>query len=85
MRRGTSVSVTVTGVGFAAGARLTFLYGTGPQPLASNVVVAANGQSLTATVTAGTSSLASALPWDVVVTNPDGRTGRKYDAFVVQP
>jgi len=53
-RLGTSVQVTITGYGFAPGMGVTFSGGNGPQPVASNVQLVSNTDTLdtiTATVT----------------------------------
>lgn len=68
-------AVTVQGKGFAQGAAVTF----GGQP-ATDVSVAADGASLTATTPAGT----SATPVTVEVTNPDGRKGSLVTGFTYQ-
>jgi subtilisin family serine protease len=83
--RGATVVVTVAGTDFALGATLEFQNGVGPLPTASNVVVAADGKSLTATVKVGTGLLFTPSAWDVVVKNLDNRIARKVDAFTVVP
>lgn len=53
-RVGTTVQVTITGYGFTSGMGVTFDSGNGPRPVASNVQLASNTESLdqiTATVT----------------------------------
>lgn len=53
-RMGTSVQVTITGYGFTAGMGVSFEGGSGPRPVASNVQLASNTDSvdqITATVT----------------------------------
>ena len=49
---GSTLVVTITGSGFAAEAEVTFENGSGPTPTASMVMVAADGESLTASVNA---------------------------------
>ncbi len=83
MRAGTTISVTITGSGFVAGANLTFENGVGPAPTTSNVVVVAN--TITATVTVGSGGPPRNRVWDVRVTNPDGSTGDLVDGFTVTP
>ena len=84
MRGGTIQSVTIAGSGFAAGARPSFTGGTGPQPALLGVTVAPDGRSVTMSLSAAATPTRGA-PWDVTVTNPDGRAGRKLDAFTVAP
>jgi hypothetical protein len=84
MRGGTVQSVTVSGSGFASGARPSFSGGTGPVPSVLSVSVAPDGRSLTVSLSAAATATPGA-PWDVTVTNPDGRAGRKLDAFSVVP
>ncbi len=81
MSPGTSVNVEISGLGFAAGASVTFTGGAGPAPKASNIVVV-DGTSITATVTAHKKAKASA--WDVVVTNLDSSTASLPGAFTVE-
>ncbi|WP_190285601.1 lysyl oxidase family protein [Montanilutibacter psychrotolerans] len=53
-RTGTSVQVSITGYGFTAGMGVSFDGGTGPRPVASNVQLTSNTESvdrITATVT----------------------------------
>jgi subtilisin family serine protease len=83
--RDSYLSVTVTGQGFLPGAHLTFTNGAGDPPTAYAVVVAADGHSLTATVIPPDSLLSLTLPWDVVVTNPDGHSASLSAAFHVVP
>lgn len=78
---GQQVSVTVTGSGFVDGASLSFTNGSGPSPSVSNVQVAADGASLTATV--DVHKKAKAVSWEVVVTNFDGTSGTLSDGFTV--
>ena len=82
---GSTVQVTVTGTNFVAGATLTFANGYGATPVASGVTVASNGASLVATVSTTRDSLNRARTWDVIVTNPGNRIGRKNQAFRVNP
>jgi len=85
MKRGTSVTVVVTGTGFAPGASLAFQNGEGAQPVAGSVSVAADGTSLTATVRVGTSGPKRNRYWDVVVTNPNGQSSRLSRGLTVTP
>jgi PKD repeat protein/uncharacterized protein YjiK len=72
---GSSIEVTITGSGFIPGATLTFEGGSGPSPSASNVIVAANGITITATITAKAGGPRRNRVWDVRVVNPDGGSG----------
>jgi hypothetical protein len=80
---GTSVSVTITGYGFAPGMGVTFESGNGPRPLASNVVLVSDTDgldTLTAVVTVPNKKQPSKDPvWDVRV----GNGGVLRDAFRV--
>ncbi len=85
MQAGTSVDVTITGAGFVDGASVTFENGSGPAPEASNVVVSADGTTITATVTAKSGGPPRDRVWDVRVTNPDGSSGVLAGGFTVTP
>lgn len=84
VQAGSSVVVTITGSNFAAGDSVTFENGEGPAPTASNVVVL-DANTITATVTAKVGGPSRNRVWDVVVTNPDGQSGRLVDGFTVTP
>jgi hypothetical protein len=80
---GTSVAVTITGYGLAAGMAVTFERGNGPRPVASNVVLAADTDGLD-TITAKVTvpfkkQLAKDPVWDLRV----GTGGVLQDAFRV--
>ncbi len=83
--RGTSVQVTITGYGFTPGMTVTFEGGTGPRPVASNVVLSSNTESedmITATVTVPYKKQLGRRPvWDVRV----GSGGVLRQAFTVTP
>lgn len=64
MRRGTVVSVTITGSGFAPGMAVSFEGGSGPRPTASNVVVQ-SATTITANVTVKSGGSARPRVWDV--------------------
>jgi hypothetical protein len=81
---GTSVSVTISGSGFASGATVSFENGSGPSPTASGVVVV-NGQTITATFTARSGGPRRTRVWDVRVTNPDGTSAVLAGGFTVTP
>jgi VCBS repeat-containing protein len=86
MRVGTTITgVTITGVSFATGANVTFESGNGPAPEAANIVVAADGKSLTATFTAKSGGPPRNRIWDVRVTNPDGSSAVLAAGFTVTP
>jgi hypothetical protein len=75
--------VTVAGSGFAPGLSLTFSGGSGPTPAASNIVVAADGTSFTATVTLKSGGPPRPRVWDVTVTNPGGSSVTLSGGFTV--
>jgi hypothetical protein len=85
MPAGSTINVTISGSGFAAGADVTFENGAGPAPEASGVSVAVDGTSLTATVTAKSGGPPKNRIWDVRVTNPDSSTDVLVDGFTVTP
>jgi len=85
MDAGTSVSVIITGSGFVDGAEVTFENGVGPAPIASNVDVADDTNTITATVTAKSGGPPRERVWDVRVTNPDSSSGVLLDGFTVTP
>jgi hypothetical protein len=72
MPPGTTIDVTITGSGFAAGADVTFENGRGPAPRADVTTVV--GNTIEATVTTHKNAKPG-IVWDVRVTNPDGSTG----------
>ena len=79
-----TVSVTITGTGFAPGAVVDLQGGEGTEPQVSDVVVAGDGTSIAATFTIGkTSGPRKDRPWDVVVTNTDGTSAVLPDGFTV--
>jgi subtilase family serine protease len=84
-KQGTAVNVTITGYGFTPGTTVTFEGGTGPRPLASNVVVTSytgTEDTLTATVTVPNKKQLGRKPvWDVRV----GSGGVLRQAFTVTP
>jgi len=72
---GTTVeNVVITGSGFVDGAQLTFENGSGPAPVASDVVVV-DASTIMATITTKSGGRPRDRVWDVRVTNPDGATG----------
>lgn len=84
MFRGTSISATITGTGFAAGASVVFENGSGSRPVASDIVVV-DSATITATVTvAGGGAYRNRL-WDLRVTNPSGATDVLVGALLVRP
>ena len=83
VKNDSSVSVTVSGTGFADGAVLTFEGGKGSAPTATNVVVG-NETTLTATVSAKTKGKAGEHLFDVVVTNVDGSTATLPGGFTLK-
>lgn len=85
MQLGSTISVTITGSGFAAGAYVTFENGDSPTPMASDIVVSGDGKSITATVFAKTGGPPRNRLWDVRVTNPDSSTGVLVNGLTVTP
>ena len=75
---GKSVNVTITGAGFAQGMAVGFENGSGPAPVASNVVVV-NSTTITATVSAKNGGGKQARVWDVRV-----GAGTLFRAFTVR-
>ncbi len=84
MQSGTTIDVTISGSGFAAGAEVTFENGSGPSPTTSNVVVG-DANTIMGTVTAKSGGPRRNRVWDVRVTNPDGSSGVLVDGFTVTP
>jgi len=84
MQAGTTISVTISGSGFATGAEVTFENGAGPAPTASNVDVI-DSNTITATITAKSGGPPRPRVWDVRVTNPDDSSGLLIDGFTVTP
>ena len=80
-----SLTVTVEGTGIVPGASLTFSGGSGPAPAASNIVVAGDGNSLTATLTLKSGGPPRPRVWDVRVTNADASTDVLAGGFTVTP
>jgi VCBS repeat-containing protein len=85
MQAGTTINVTITGSSFVAGANVTFESGNGPAPEAANIVVATDGKSLTASITAKSGGPPRDRVWDVRVTNPDASTAVLAAGFTVTP
>ena len=77
------MGATIIGSGFAAGAGVSFENGSGPALAVSNVDVAPDGMSLTATLTAKSGGSPRNRVWDVRVTNPDSSSGMLVDGFTV--
>ena len=78
-------TVTVTGTGFVPGVSLSFSGGSGPSPAVSNIVVAPDGNSLTATMTLRSGGPRRPRVWDVQATNPDASTDVLAGGFTVTP
>ncbi|MHA1527934.1 MAG: immunoglobulin-like domain-containing protein [Alphaproteobacteria bacterium] len=76
-------SVTITGTGFAAGATVTFVNGSGPTPSASQIVVG-TAESLTAKIT-GKSGPRKLRNWDVVVILPGGVNATCAGCLTITP
>jgi len=65
-RQGTSVSVTITGSGFAAGMSVGFENGSGPAPVATDVTVV-DANTITATISVKSGGPRKQRYWDVRV------------------
>lgn len=78
-RPGTSVSVTITGTGFTQGVAVGFENGSGPVPVVGNVAVAADGKTITATVTVKNGGAKQTRYWDLRV-----GSGMLFRAFTVK-
>jgi Lysyl oxidase len=79
-RVGSTVQVTITGSGFPAGASVTFEGGSGPAPVAKNVIVSPDGTTVQATVTVKKGKPGKDPVWDVRV-----GSGVLYNGFLVTP
>jgi len=85
MQAGTTINVTISGLSFVAGANVTFENGSGPAPASANIVVAADGKSLTASITAKSGGPPRDRVWNVRVTNPDGSSAVLAAGFTLTP
>jgi PKD repeat protein len=83
MSSGATIGVTISGSGFAAGAALTFVNGSGPIPVASNVSVTPS--SISASVYVKRGGPRRLRTWDVLVTHPDGSADTLVGGFTVNP
>jgi len=72
--------VTITGSGFAAGMTVTFENGSGPPPVAKNVVVSSDGTTIQAMVTVKKGKPGKDPVWDV-----RGGSGVLFSGFTVKP
>lgn len=82
-RQSTTVSVTIAGTGFVSGTKLDLLNGLGTKPVVSGVTVK-SPTSIVATFKVGKNSGTRVdRPWDVVVTNPDGKSAVRRGGFTV--
>jgi len=77
---GSTVPVTITGSGFAAGMTVTFENGSGPPPVAKNVVVSSDGTTIQAMVTVKKGKPGKDPVWDV-----RGGSGVLFSGFTVKP
>ncbi len=82
MNAGETISVTITGTDFVAGAAVGFENGSGPAPSASGVTVM-DPTTLMATVSVGGGGKRGTRILDVRVTNTDGSTGVLVGGFSV--
>jgi Bacterial Ig domain/N-acetylmuramoyl-L-alanine amidase len=82
-KQGTTVKVVLRGSGFVAGSAVGLLNGDGTRPVVSGVRMTSSS-SIEATVQVGKNSGPKRdRPWDVVVTNPDGRSALLKGGFTV--
>jgi VCBS repeat-containing protein len=82
---GSTINVTITGSSFDTGVAVTFENGNGPAPTAADIVVAADGESLTATITAKSGGPPRDRVWDLRLTNPDSSSAVLIAGFIVTP
>jgi PKD repeat protein len=83
--KGQSANVTISGTGFVSGASVTLSNGSGPTPTVSNVKVASDGNSITATITTKSGGPPRTISWDVTITNSDSSSGTLVGGFTVTP
>ncbi len=83
MSAGTSIGVTISGSGFAAGAVVTFEAGPGSTPTASSILMV-DASTITAMVTVGTKGPKRCRVFDVRVTNADSSASVLVDGFGVE-
>jgi hypothetical protein len=81
---GTTVNVTITGLGFANAATVRFEGGQGVAPEVTGLQVV-NAQTIVMTVNVKADADFGEQSWDVRVTNPDDTTAVLTDAFTVVP
>lgn len=79
---GTTVNLTLTGVGFVNGAVVTFEGGLGPAPQITSTNVVNTNTIVIAVNVQGDTSQGNQI-WDVRVTNPDNSTTILPDSFRV--
>ncbi|MCH7635669.1 MAG: S8 family serine peptidase, partial [Proteobacteria bacterium] len=80
---GSTVGATITGSGFVAGATVSFANGSGPAPSAA--VNSVSDSTISVTVTIKSGGPRRNRVWDVVVTNPDGGSGRLNGGLTITP
>ena len=68
-----------------SGASVTLSNGSGPTPSVSNVIVALDGNSITATITAKNGGPPRDSIWDVLVANVDSSNDTLVNGFKVTP
>jgi hypothetical protein len=78
------VSFVITGTGFANGASVAFLNGSGPAPRVISVARDSSTQ-LRASVEIKSGGPRKNRLWDVQVTNPDGSTGMRVGLLTITP
>lgn len=78
-------NAVITGSGFELSATVTFSGGSGPAPLAQNVVVSGDGSTITFNLVTKDGGPPRNRSWDVTVTNPGGSSGTAYDALTILP
>ena len=81
---GTTINVTISGSGFVNNASVRFEGGSGPAPLASNIIVH-DETSLSATVTIRSGGPQRVRIWSVRITNTDNSSAVLPASFTVNP
>jgi hypothetical protein len=84
VKRGGKVNTILSGSGFAQGIKVQFQNGEGPAPTVNGVTMM-DAETLSVSISTKSGGPARNLYWDVVVTNPDGKSAQLEDGFVVTP
>jgi hypothetical protein len=84
VKRGGKVNTILSGSGFAQGIKVQFQNGEGPAPTVTGVSMM-EAETLSVSISTKSGGPSRNLYWDVVVTNPDGKSAQLEDGFVVTP